>query len=241
MPLPTEKTPPKSDLSDFTTLIYGPTKIGKSTFASRFPDALFLATEPGLNALSAYQMPINSWEEMLSACAEIAAGKHNFKTIVIDTVDLAYKYCEDHTCKKEGIRHPNDLDYGKGAAFVNNEFQRVLTKLASLPYGLIMTSHAKEKEVKTPTGKYNKVTPTLPGGAYKIILAMADFVLYCDNEEVVEGDGKTVNTRIIHTKPTIYYEAGDRIGRLPASIPLSYSEFLKAFQESSAKQKQKAA
>ena len=51
MPLPTAKTPPKRSLSDVSILLYGPSKIGKSTFASQAPDAIFLATEPGLNAL----------------------------------------------------------------------------------------------------------------------------------------------------------------------------------------------
>jgi hypothetical protein len=230
--LPTTKTPPKKDLSDFTIAIYGPTKIGKSTLCSRFPEALFLATEPGLNALDAYQIPVTSWTELLAAAKDIAKGGHQFKTVIIDTADNAYKYCEEYVCAAENIRHPNDLEYGKGAAFVNNEFQRVLTKLAALPYGLILVSHAKEKEVKTPTGKYNKVTPTLPGGAYKIILGMADMVLYCDTEEVAAPDGKTDQRRVIHTKPTIYFEAGDRTGRLPQTIPLSYRDFLKAFSES---------
>ena len=51
MPLPTAKTPAKRSLSDVSILLYGPSKIGKSTFASQAPNAIFIATEPGLNAL----------------------------------------------------------------------------------------------------------------------------------------------------------------------------------------------
>ena len=36
--LPTTRATPTLDLSTKTTLIYGPPKIGKSTFASMFPD-----------------------------------------------------------------------------------------------------------------------------------------------------------------------------------------------------------
>lgn len=234
--LPTKKTPAKTDLSDLTVLVYGPTKIGKTTFASRFPEALFLACEPGLNALEAYQVPITSWVELLAAAAEIAKGEHKFKTVVIDTADNAYKYCEEHVCGQEAIRHPNDLEYGKGAAFVNNEFQRVLTKLAALPYGLILISHDKDREVKTPTGKYMKTTPSLTGGAYKIILGMADMVLYCDTKEVVGTDQKTTLRRIIKTKPTPYYDAGDRFG-LPETLPLAYQKFLEAFTAAVSKPK----
>jgi hypothetical protein len=89
MLLPTAKTPPKASLSDYTVLVHSRPKAGKSEFCSHADNALFLATEPGLNALEVYQVPITSWDDFLAACGEIAAGNHPFKTIVIDTVDLA--------------------------------------------------------------------------------------------------------------------------------------------------------
>jgi len=45
--LPTAKTQPKPNLADLTVLVYGQTKIGKSTFCSQSDDALFLAPSPG--------------------------------------------------------------------------------------------------------------------------------------------------------------------------------------------------
>ncbi len=83
-----------------------------------------------------------------AAIAEVAAILAvGFRTIIIDTIDNAYKFCTDHIVKKYKIEHESDLGYGKGYALVNNEFQRVLTKLAFLPYGLFLISHAKEIEV----------------------------------------------------------------------------------------------
>jgi hypothetical protein len=35
---------------------------------------------------------------------------------------------------------------------------------------------------------------------------------------------------VIRTKPSLYYEAGDRTGRLPETIDLDYRKFLEAFQ-----------
>ena len=46
--LPKTKSKPKHTLSDLTALVYGPSKIGKSTWCSKADDALFLATEPGI-------------------------------------------------------------------------------------------------------------------------------------------------------------------------------------------------
>ena len=49
--LPTEKTPAKKKLKDYTILIYGNSKIGKSTMCAEIENGLFWATEPWLNAL----------------------------------------------------------------------------------------------------------------------------------------------------------------------------------------------
>jgi hypothetical protein len=227
--LPTAKTQPKPNLADLTVLVYGQTKIGKSTFCSNADGALFLATEPGLNALDVYQVPIQSWDDLLNACAEIGEGKHAFKTIVIDTIDNAYKFCTEYILRKFKVEHESDLAYGKGYAIVNNEFQRVLTKLAFLPYGLFLISHAKEIEVETRTGKYTRIVPTLPEKARKIVLGMVDMVLFCDLDMVTGEDGAQSVRRVIRTKPSLYYEAGDRTGRLPETIDLDFRKFLDAF------------
>jgi hypothetical protein len=219
MKLPTEKTPPKTDLADLSFLVYGMPKIGKSTFCSKAEGALFLATEPGLNSLEVYQQPVSTWEEMTEALAAIAAGGHQFRTVVIDTVDNAYRFCEEFVCKRLNIDHPADAEYGKGFSAVNSEFVRVLTKLGNLPYGLILVSHAKEKEVTTRTGKMNKIGPTLPDSACKIVKGFTDCILFCDVEEETGAEGRKTYRRVIRTKPTTHYEAGDRTGRLPETLP----------------------
>ena len=163
--LPTKKSPPKQDHADLTVLVYGPSKIGKSTWCSRSEGALFLATEPGLNSLDVFQVPIRSWEELLAACGEIAEGKHPYKTVILDTVDNAYRMCSDYICTKFKIEHESDLGYGKGWALINNEFHRVLTKLAFLPYGLVLyPTLRKRKSRRGPasTSALSRRSPTKP-------------------------------------------------------------------------------
>ncbi len=229
MLLPTQKTPPKPDLADLTVLVYGATKIGKSTWCSHADNAVFLSTEPGLNSLEVFQVPIRSWDELLAACGEIAEGKHEFKTVILDTVDNAYRMCAEHVCRKFKIEHESDLGYGKGFALVNNEFQRVLNKLAFMPCGLYLISHSQEVEIETRTGKYNKTVPTLPEKARKIVLGLVDMVLYCDIETAAGTEGRMVARRVMRTKPSLNYEAGDRTGRLPEIIDLDYTKFIAAY------------
>jgi hypothetical protein len=227
--LPTQPTPIKCNMADLTVVLYGPAKIGKSTFCSNAEGAVFLATEPGLNNLEVFQAGITSWDDLLNACKELAEGNHAFKTVIIDTIDNAYKMCEEHICRKHGVDYHGDLSFGKGFALVNNEFQRVLTKLAHMPYGLYLISHAQEVEVDSRTGKYHRIVPTLPEKPRRILLGLADMILYADIEMSMGTDGKPTQRRVIRSKPNLGYEAGDRTGRLPEVIELDYRVFARTF------------
>lgn len=227
--LPTSKTPPKSGLEDFTILIYGKPKIGKTTFANQFGNTLFLATEAGLAGLDAYQIPVNSWDMFKTVIVELSQSKHDFKTVCIDTIDNLYKFCCEWGCKSLNIPHQSDAGFGKGYDVINSEFLRELTKLSLQPTGLLMISHVKEKEIKPRAGiAYSYFFPTLPEAARKIVLGMADIILYLDTTFEQTGDTVT-EQRTIHTKPSNNYEAGGRIDYLPSSIPLDFTAFQNAF------------
>ncbi|GAG00295.1 unnamed protein product, partial [marine sediment metagenome] len=188
-----------------------------------------LATEPGLNSLDVFETPIRSWMDLLNACAELQREDHRFKTVALDTVDNAWLFCSEHMCGKAGVEHESDLEWGKGWAMVKREFHRVLTKLAQMPTGLILVSHAKNITIKTRTSEHVKAIPTLSQGGRDVILAMADTILFCGIAHDQDENKKPITRRVMHTKPSLFYEAGDRTGRLPETIDLSYPAFLEAF------------
>jgi hypothetical protein len=227
--LPTEATKPVTELGKQTILLYGSPKLGKSSFASKAPGSLFFECEPGLNHLEVFKVPTYSWEAFLEACKLVAKGEHNFKTIVIDTIDNAFKMCSDYVCAKHGIEYEGDMGHGKGWALVKNEWHRVLTRLASLPYGLIMISHAIDKTIETRTGEYTKTTPSLPYRARNVVLGLVDIILFGDSIAKKDAAGNVTIERVVRTKPHPTYEAGDRTGRLPELLPLDYEQFMKAF------------
>lgn len=227
--LPGKKSPPTADLAKQSILLYGSPKCGKSELASKFPDAIFFECEPGLNHLEVFKVPTYTWEDFLAASKLVAAGNHRFKTIVIDTVDNAFKFCSDHVCGKQRVEYEGDMAHGKGWALVKNEWHRALTKLASLPYGLILISHAQDKTIETRTGEFTKTQPSLPDRARQVVLGLVDMILYCDTVPRRDAAGNVTVDRIIRTKPHPTYEAGDRTGRLPETLPLNYEAFVKAF------------
>ena len=125
------------------------------------------------------------------------------------------------------------MAHGKGWALVKNEWHRVLTRLASLPYGLILISHAVDKTVETRTGEFTKTQPSLPDRARNVVLGLVDIILFAETVARKDADGNIVINRVLRTKPHPTYEAGDRTGRLPDVLPLDYSAFVKEFEAQS--------
>lgn len=79
------------DLRGYSVLFYGDIKSGKTTIASRFPNALLLAFEKGFSTLGGvYAQPINNWSEFLKILRELKNEKvkAKFETIVIDTAKI---------------------------------------------------------------------------------------------------------------------------------------------------------
>ncbi len=227
--LPTEKAKPVTDLGKQTILIYAKPKLGKSTFASKAPNAIFFECEPGLNHLEVFKVPTYKWEDFLEACKLVAKGDHPFKTIVIDTVDNAFKACSEFICARNGVEYEADLPHGRGWGLAKNEWHRVLTRLASLPYGLVLISHAQDKTIETRTGQYTITQPSLPDRARNVVLGLVDIILFGDSIPKKDAAGNVTIERILRTKPHPTYEAGDRTGRLPEVLPLDYDAFVKAF------------
>lgn len=81
------------------TVVYGSEGIGKSTFASRFPDPLFIDTEGGTAQMDIRRIEKpQTWEELLADINEVAATPDICKTLVVDTADWAEQLCVAHVC-----------------------------------------------------------------------------------------------------------------------------------------------
>jgi hypothetical protein len=176
--LPKEKSTPSKNLSDYSILMYGEEKIGKTTFAAQFPEAIFLMCEPGSKALSIYSRAVNSWVDMKSYLKLLAKDK-KFKTIVIDTVDVAYLLCEKYCAQQLGVDDINDAEYGKGWRKVKAEFKQWMSFAGNLGKGIIYISHATEKEIKNRSGgSRHRTVPTMDRRAADIMEADVDIWAY---------------------------------------------------------------
>lgn len=176
--LPEFRSSPLARLQDYTILLFGEKKIGKTDLSAQFPDTIHLMTEPGAKAQEIFQVPIRNWKELKGYIRLLEKDKR-FKTIVLDTVDLAYKLCFDFAIQRLGVAHPSDEAYGKGWAAIRDEFLGEMQRLMSMGKGVIFISHATEKEIKTRNGeKYDKIMPTLAGQGRDVVEGMVDLWFY---------------------------------------------------------------
>ena len=246
MALPTKKSVPKINMEEYTILLYGSPKIGKTTFCSQFDEPLFILTEAGTNALSVYEAKVNTWLEFKLLLKEIAdavnAGKFVQKTIVIDTFDNLCTLCTDFVMKEAGVTHPSELGFGKGYDLCKREMSKALNFLALLPTGLILTSHERIEEVKTRTSVYNKALPSANSTYRKLVLGMSDLILYAHTVQVVDKETRIPReVRVLETKASENWESGDRTGLLPASIEFNFNSFKEAWDAGLNKKNDKGA
>ena len=226
------------DLRGYSVFLYGGWKTGKTTIASKFPNALLLAFEKGYNALAGViPQPINSWGEFLTVCKQLKDEqvKERYETIIIDTADIAYSYCEKYICQVNGVSTIPDIPYGKGYALVSAEFDEKLRSIVQLGYGIVIISHETDKTFKDETGaEYNKIVPTLDKRANNIVARMTDIIGY--SRSVTDADGN--NKTLLFMRGTPRFEAGSRFKYTPDYIEFTYKNLVNAISDAIDKQAQ---
>lgn len=192
--LPAKPTVPSTDMQDYSMLLSGEKKIGKTTLMSMFPDTFVMLTEPGGKSLKMYAAPVKSWKDAngyLKALEADDAGEHRFRYVGVDTADRLANMCEKAVCRRLGIEHMSDEAWGKGYAAVKDEFTSFMNRLLALDKGIILTSHASEREYKTRTGDITRVVTTLPKWAAEIIEGLVDMWFHY----AYDGDDRVLTIR----------------------------------------------
>ena len=187
-----------TDLSGYITFIYGPAKCGKTTFGSKMPGALLLAFERGYNALpGVIAQDITSWSEMKQVVRELKKPEVQsvYKSIIIDTVDIAADCCQKYICNQLGIENIGDGGWStNGWAKYKKEFEDVFRTLTQLGYAVVFISHDKEKTIKPQNAlEYQQIGSSMQSSALSIIENMSDIIGYA-HPKVFENGSKVVLT-----------------------------------------------
>ena len=222
------------DLSGYITFIYGPAKVGKTTLATQMPSALLLAFERGYNAIPGVMaQDVNTWGEMKQIYRELKKPEVQavYKTIVVDTVDIAADLCQKYICNQLGIDNMGDGGWGTNSwSKYKKEFEEIFRGLTMMGYAVVFISHSKTGTDKDQTGKeYGFTKPTTQSSALQIIENMAD--IYCFARMYLGADGEEKRVLTLRPPAGSGISCGSRFKYITPEIPLSYDALTKAVGE----------
>jgi hypothetical protein len=222
-------------------VIYGPEGIGKSTFASQFPDPLFIDTEGGTSNLDIRRIKCNkSWDELISVVKEIKENPMICKTVVLDTADWAETLCTNAVCEKYRKNNIEDFGYGKGYVYLVDEFSKLLTlmdQLIEVGINVVITAHAKPRKFELPEeqGAFDRYEMKLTKQVAPVIKEWSDalfFVNYKIYVVTTETNSKKAQggKRVLYTTHNPTYDAKNRFD-LPEELELNFTSIAHLFKD----------
>ena len=141
-------------------LFYGPPNSGKTTAALQFPRPYVIDTERGaeneqyvrlMNESGAAYFPSTDADEIIAEVTSLLTTKHDYRTLVIDPLTVIY----NDLCDKSADR--NGTEFGRHKVEADRKIKHLLTLLLRLDMNVIITSHAKDKWVRTKDAKGKEV------------------------------------------------------------------------------------
>jgi acetyltransferase-like isoleucine patch superfamily enzyme len=222
-------------------VVYGPEGIGKSTFASLFPDPLFIDTEGSTARMDVARTETPTSLAMLTQLlTEIRDNPPGCRTLIIDTIDWAERLCIQKVCAenhKDGIE---DFGYGKGYTYVYEETGRILNLLNDIwerGMHVVLTAHAAIRKFEQPDemGAYDRWELKLSNKTAPLLKEWPDALLFLNFKTyVVATDANTHKAqggkRVIYTSHHPCWDAKNRFG-LPDEMPFDYKQIAHLFGE----------
>lgn len=230
-----ETTEAETDLGMFSIWFHGIPKIGKTSLASKFPQAVFGLTEKGakaqdqLDVVNLYKHGWEAYPEFLDLIREDT----EHKTVVIDVLEKANERCMEYMREEENIDNPEGDEWN----IIRKPFCDWALALLSLEnMGTIFLSHTMNKEFKDALGEKNeKIHPALTGKPLTLIEGEVDIIAYI---------GFVESHRVIQILGDEYVMAGNRLennftdteGEKVKYVPMgrdaseAYDNFIRAFE-----------
>jgi hypothetical protein len=223
-------------------VLHGVEGVGKTSFGACAPKPVFVMTrgETGLTTLiDSGQVPETdhfpeqmTWAELLTAVEVLTVKSHDYRTLVIDTLNGAERLCHEHVCQRDfGGSWGRDgfTSYMMGYEVALADWRRLLDALdrlrATRRMSILALAHSKITTFKNPEGSdYDRYTVDLHHKTWSLTHKWSDLVLFSNfttHVDARKGDGKGKarggSRRVIYTSRTAAFDAKNRHG-LPEQI-----------------------
>lgn len=223
-------------------ITYGVEGVGKSSFGASAPKPIFLLTrgETGLMTLidsgrvpeTPHLPELMIWQDLLGAVGALANEPHDYRTLVIDTVNGAERLCHEHVCQRDfgGQWGRNGFTaYMTGYVVALADWRLLLEALEQLrskrKMSILALAHSRVITYKNPEGPdYDRFSPDLHPKTWGLTHKWADMVIFANFAAFVEakssdtrGKAKGGTRRVLFTTRTAAFDAKNRHG-LPEQI-----------------------
>ena len=221
--------------------------VGKTSWAAHAPNPIYLMArgETGLETLidsgRLEEVPhfpeLMTFVEFLDALEWIRDNTHDYKTVVIDTLNGLERLCHEHVCERDFGNDWGNKGFGnyQTGYEVSLADWRVLLNLldeirAKKTMAVICLCHTKVTTFKNPEGPdFDRYQPEMHKWTWGLTHKWADHVLFANFYTVVETQGtnkkgKAVGgqQRVMYTERHAAYDAKNR-GGLPEEIEMGSS------------------
>lgn len=222
-------------------VLFGVGKIGKTSLASEFPDPFYVSTageRPPSDVVMATPGVVETYAEMLDTIQYLLSEPHDFKTLIIDSVDGFEPLLQRETARRIGADSIDSNDkgspasYGRGYAEADTEWTEYLAGLEELKrqgIGVVQIAHPDIVRFDSPTSDpYSRYSLKLHKRANALIREKADIVAFVNyrvtlktadagfNKKVTHGESG--GDRVIHLEERAGFIAGNRYN-MPPSVP----------------------
>ena len=204
---------------------------------------MFVLTEDGLGTLDVPHFPLaRKFEDVMEALAALYSEPHDFKTVVIDSVDWLEPLIWVRTCQDNGWPSIEEPGYGKGYIAALGPWRDYLEGLNALRnergMTVIQIAHTEIRRFDSPEHEpYDRYVIKLHARAAALLQEHSDVVLFANyristvkadvgfNKKVTRALGS--GERVLYTAERPAFLAKNRFG-LPDSLPLSWEAFAAA-------------
>lgn len=172
-------------------VLFGSAGIGKTTMGASLPDPIFVQTEDGLGKIAVDHFPLaETYEEVISALDVLINEDHQFKSVVIDSVDWLESLIYTYTCQKGNVDSIEQFGYGKGYMEALTWWRQYIDRLNTLrnSKGMLICqlAHARQVEVRPPnTEPYHQWQIKLHKHSTALIKEHCDLLGYCDTKTTI--------------------------------------------------------
>lgn len=214
--------------------IYGSEGIGKSTFASKFPEPLFIDTEGGTKQLDVSRFPTpETWQELLDEIDAVIEEPEICRTLVIDTIDRAEVLLVNALLKEGSCDSIEKYGggYGKGYTALQERFLKDflnrLDRVIAKGVNVTLVAHAQMRKFESPDDQpYDRWELKVSKKVAPIVKEWSDILLFMNYDiTVIEENGKAKAKgrakRMMHANHHPTYDAKNRYN-LPDDMPLDF-------------------